>query len=958
MKITAISLSFLFLIFLPICFAPDWDGESQLTEEDLNQLPDSIKVEYYKVYYDVDQVRDLLKTNYDKELAKKHFENIKTKTGNMNEDDVALYRQYIQEMSTSGQIKDYDVLENREIVVKYLSSLDNFGNAVDQELFEHAATSDISIINKNKEVFKKFSDLYSVPFEHSDQSGDFESYDAVTGIFRTKGSAGSSFELSTLQRFSVDHNLHSFEIGSDGSIILKTDEEKYRLTDAILVTSGTDEDGEAALPTLLSGTIYSDTFPEGITIPASCLDCRAMLKHDGSFILEGQNIVLPNGDILIGGKEEGTKGKVILFDPKHVTLVNAEYMDRVLRIEVSPDGVMTERENYLTYKAKNTELFKGGSLVNSEDSLSTFFSDGGKCDSVTGSCIQRDEQAWLLNINARGNSKIEVDDQNLVKYLIVPQISDGSEVTYRSTHYDGSVLTVKFSDQPMKVKGDISKQLNNLKSPGLRIITDYPQNADYPCCTQIYGSAVHIKGQCLSKNFRKAILWMEQEYSIRVNSPLGIGQFYGSWSGYPTYLAYPPKDLRKYIKSGTRKQFIEYAQTYGYMLSHPQAVAMMNLCGGYKADGSCYKTFKRSDGTEYHYDVYELYNDIRSAGLKKISEGVAYSQMRSSEVDHDDAVKNLKTATDSLRQEYAQYLQANGFDHLGSKLDPDKSLSRSSCIGFLTLPLSQAYKETGYSDDIVKQLWTKRTLYAKEGPRSGKAYGIPLAMNLKEFHGWQVIYGNKDADNPEDMRFDPRGVQYGANHISSAKQKEYYGFVEVDEFMTNYNPNKVQRYQDNPKSQYYDLKLFGTDSEIAQAKLDAEALRSGRITVADVKSDYNIYPNLHGRESRAVEIVAGYLDNMESMTEQDTTMYDKLVDNPKFQAGAMIMNGGFHNAVVVKDINPYYDPNVPGSKKHELYVVEEHVGDDPNSKYQIQRTPLKEFTAYGNYIILVPPGTI
>jgi len=728
-----------------------------------------------------------------------------------------------------------------------------------------------------------------------------------------------------------------YGFGAGGKVVIKDGEvvsiengniEIGVIEDNIVQGSGINYDGKSKTLTTAEGgsvEINSKTFST-----SSKEEINIKLTNDGP-IVTGKSVVVTASNQIIAK----FSGKVTFHDNDLVTINDAVYTDYI-------DG-----KEYTTYTAKNTALRKDLELINGVVQS--------KCDKSSISCIERDSTGQYMVLVAKNNIKMEVNNHDgSIRQPIVPAIQDKSTIKFSSTNQDGTIKLL-FSKDPMKIiKGDLSQH-------NMKIMTSYfNPDVEGGCCTQVYGSAHQINGLCLSIGFNNQIRQMYGKYQARLKSPLGVGDFYGGQSQFSKLTRWPmikttdskgkqkwvvDKNELKVLRTGSKQEFNEIARFgRGLALTQPQAVVFTKLCG--RSSGRCYKEI---DGKKY--SAYEIYKEVQKVKgkISKISDGVAYANLRLKGQSSQDAVGNLDSEVEKLKVEYTKYMREQGYWGIN---DIDEKIKRSSCIGSVTLPLKRTYLESGQPADVINELWTPHTIGGHK--QSGKAYGVPLARNVQQKHGWEAIYVNPDAENPEDMRWykDRRGrsLAYGQEHIATAKQNEYYG-VEINERLVNYAPTRLQRQQQvkGDSGTSYPV-LFGNNNEIDQAKKDAESLKKGAISLEDAFRKYSLKKYHFGKkfEPRLKEETIKVLENMKPRVQEDLSVYNRLLNDPNFQSGFAVAKGGVHNFNVVKEINPR-------TNKPELYVVEEHFGSGPTSSYQFEKTPLRAYNGYGSYIIMVPP---
>jgi LysM repeat protein len=108
----------------------------------------------------------------------------------------------------------------------------------------------------------------------------------------------------------------------------------------------------------------------------------------------------------------------------------------------------------------------------------------------------------------------------------------------------------------------------------------------------------------------------------------------------------------------------------------------------------------------------------------------------------------------------------------GATPPPAASIKESSCIGWVFENVGAAYAAAGKSER-----WNEiMRIVTSKGSR-----GTDLAKELKA-DGWQAIYWNPDAKNPNDGN-----AEHSYSALQVARGKGYYG-VEVDAQVVNYRP--------------------------------------------------------------------------------------------------------------------------------------------------------------------------
>lgn len=110
----------------------------------------------------------------------------------------------------------------------------------------------------------------------------------------------------------------------------------------------------------------------------------------------------------------------------------------------------------------------------------------------------------------------------------------------------------------------------------------------------------------------------------------------------------------------------------------------------------------------------------------------------------------------------------------GVKPPSASSIKENSCIGWVLENVGAAYAAAGKSDRWAE---IQRTVVAKGSK------GTDLAAELKK-DGWQSIYWNPDAKNPDDGN-----AEHSFSAVQVSKGKGYYG-IAVDAQVTNYRPTE------------------------------------------------------------------------------------------------------------------------------------------------------------------------
>ena len=303
------------------------------------------------------------------------------------EDFVRLYdpwklghKEALRKIATKADFKISN--ENREAIKKHLTSISDFKDKDDQDIFTKTAVQDIDIINRNREIFKKYIASFEPPvnsFVFNEKSKGFESFDPKTGFFIPHGDQNkrTPISLDILQKY-VATDASGFELGQDGELIIKHSSgigKEFVLSNVVF---DTDETGKVKIteskllelqyPIIKSGKITSTDFSRDIEIPSNCKSCSATINILG--IVEVFTKDLP---ILLPYDDESTllSGSAILLPSSISYTKDSEFKNKYnVKFKVS------EWTRYSSRPASFSSFIGGGSYVSEGNSIISDIQNG------------------------------------------------------------------------------------------------------------------------------------------------------------------------------------------------------------------------------------------------------------------------------------------------------------------------------------------------------------------------------------------------------------------------------------------------------------------------------------------------------------------------------------------------------------------------------------------------------
>jgi len=417
-----------------------------------------------------------------------------------------------------ASVDGFNFQKNRENTIKYLRIVDDFRDKEDKDIFERAVSQDISIVNKNKDVFLVYALSNDITFVPTELIGRFESFNKDTGEFVTEGKFSTIFTFDHIMAMQ-GKGFSSFGIGEGGELT-------YDANNNMVVIQNGDFrilDGDVIIT---QGTIKTDYFESGVNIPHGCDECLAKVLEGGEIFVSGKDFALPSGDILV-------RGSAVLYNQEHIMYHgNSEFIE--------------------TYEARPSIRY---TITADTDYAKS-------CADSEISCIERDND--FLKVIARGENEIVIRDFDFrINFLAAPIISDGSDVVYLTSEGHGIIL----SEEPYKIIGDPI----NLPKIACGFVNDKGG-----ACYNFVGSTTQECGKDLGFLISKNAREIHGAYIDALNKNK-VGTHYGSKSIYAWLMAQSPSSGNDPSYNEWASTKGSNADKGGYGLTHQQALLVVLL---------------------------------------------------------------------------------------------------------------------------------------------------------------------------------------------------------------------------------------------------------------------------------------------------------------------------------------------------------------------------------------------